>query len=180
MLQRFSIKYLLYLFRWQLSTPLLFLVLFFLGNTAIAVVVANLAGGLVFFWVDKKILEEKKNNLAKKYLMYLGRWQLTSLTLYPIVLVFGASPSGIILANLLGGLIFFWVDRWIFTGKSFPPMWQVAENIVCCDCGKNTIRGYRVVLAFNYDRRKDKKPEFRCENCSIKKTEELRARGLQV
>jgi len=180
MFEKTSEKYLLYLVRWQLSTPLLVGILFFLGNSALAVVAANLIGGLLFFWIDKKILEEKQNKVAKKYLMYLGRWQLTSLTLYPVVQLLGTGLAGIFIANLIGGLIFFWVDRWIFTGKTLPPLWEVAENIVCVDCRKKSPRGYRLVLALNYNRRKEQSPEFRCEPCSIKKTEELRKRGLQV
>lgn len=180
MLQGFSVKYLLYLLRWQLSTPLLALVLFFIGNGIFGVVAANLIGGLVFFWVDRKILEEKKSKLAKKYLLYLGRWQLTSITMYPIVQVFGGSFQGIFLSNLFGGIIFFWVDRWIFTGKTIQPLWEVKNNVICHDCGKMAKRGYRLVLAFNYDKRKDHAPQFRCEKCSIKKTEEHREKGLQI
>jgi len=180
MLQRFSIKYLLYLFRWQLSTPLLAFVLFFLGDNIIAVVIANLIGGLVFFWIDRKILEEKQEKIVKKYLMYFGRWQLTSITLYPVVQLFGPGLVGILLANLIGGLIFFWVDRWIFTGKIFPPLWEVSKDVICVDCKKRVVRGYRLVIALNYNKRKEESPEFRCESCSIKKTKELRERGLQV
>ncbi len=180
MLDRFVVKYVVYLFRWQLSTPLLAFVLYFVGNTVFGVVAANLFGGLVFFWIDKKILEEKKGNVAKKYLIYLARWQLTSITMYPVVQAFGSEFFGVFLANFFGGLIFFWVDRWIFTGKTVPALWEIKENVVCCDCGKKAVRGYRLVLAFNYDKRKDKQPEFRCEKCSIKKTKELRARKVQV
>lgn len=55
-------KYLLYLLRWQLSTPILALCTFWLaglGNIW-AAIVANLIGGLLFFWVDKKIFKEVK------------------------------------------------------------------------------------------------------------------------
>ena len=52
-------KYLLYLTRWQLSTPILAIVLYLLKtNVVIETVVANLVGGLIFFWVDKKIFKE--------------------------------------------------------------------------------------------------------------------------
>jgi len=180
MLPKFLTKYLLYLGRWQLSTPVIMLVLFFLGNNVLGVVAANLAGGLLFFWVDKRLLEEKNEKLAKKYLLYLGRWQLTTITLFPVVQVFGSSLPGVLLANLAGGLLFFWVDRWIFTGKTIPPLWEVRENVVCVDCLKTVPRGYRLVLALQYDRRKDPNPEFRCETCSIKKTGQLRKRGIKV
>lgn len=52
-------KYLLYLIRWQLSTPILFLVLYLLHtNELLETIIANLVGGLIFFWVDKKIFKE--------------------------------------------------------------------------------------------------------------------------
>ena len=57
------IQYLLYLIRWQLSTPILAVVLWLFGigvSPFIPTVVANLIGGLIFFWIDKWIF--KKNN----------------------------------------------------------------------------------------------------------------------
>jgi len=53
-------KYLLYLLRWQLSTPILALCLHFLAdlNEVAATIIANLIGGLIFFWVDKKIFKK--------------------------------------------------------------------------------------------------------------------------
>jgi hypothetical protein len=73
-----------------------------------------------------------------------------------------------IIANFIGALIFFWVDRLIFKTNFFSPLWEVKENIICYDCGK-VCRGYRLVKDKNYDRMNDKKPQFRCEKCSIKK-----------
>src|SRR3989338_7399986 len=96
----FIVKYLLYLFRWQLSTPLIAFVLAYLGNGIFGVVVANFIGGVIFFWLDKKILEEKKDRLIQKYLMYLFRWQLTSLTLFPVVQVLGGELYGVIIAQI--------------------------------------------------------------------------------
>lgn len=50
-------KYSLYLLRWQLSTPILAIVIFYLSDfpITIATVVANFIGGLLFFWVDRFI-----------------------------------------------------------------------------------------------------------------------------
>ena len=49
----------LYIARWQLSTPILFMVIFLLNWPAwIEVIIANLIGALVFFRVDKYILKE--------------------------------------------------------------------------------------------------------------------------
>jgi DNA-directed RNA polymerase subunit RPC12/RpoP len=55
----------------------------------------------------------------------------------------------------------------------------VEEEIKCADCGK-ICRGYRLVKAENYDKTKDKEPEFRCEECLKRKLEELRQRGVKV
>lgn len=55
-------RYALYLIRWQLSTPILALCLAWLGGLGPvwATIIANLIGGLIFFWVDKFIFKEKK------------------------------------------------------------------------------------------------------------------------
>ena len=54
-------KYAFYLLRWQLSTPILALVLFFMKdwNYLVATIVANLIGGIIFFWVDRWIFNKK-------------------------------------------------------------------------------------------------------------------------
>ena len=179
MIHKFIVKYLLYLGRWQLSTPLIASILSIFSGIE-GVILANFIGGLIFFWLDKKILEEKKDKLLQKYLMYLFRWQLTSITLYPVTQVLGEGIFGVIIAQIIGGLIFFWVDRWIFTGKIVPIFWEVKEDVICKDCNKKVIRGYRIVKATGYDRTKDNLSEFRCEACSIKKTQALRERGVQV
>lgn len=50
-------QYLMYLARWQLSTPILAIVLIVLAgqHPVVATVVANLIGGALFFWVDRYI-----------------------------------------------------------------------------------------------------------------------------
>lgn len=55
-------KFILYLIRWQLSSPILALCLFFLDPIGVfwATVVANLIGGCIFFFVDRWIFEERK------------------------------------------------------------------------------------------------------------------------
>lgn len=54
-------KFLLYLIRWQLSTPILALCLsLFHFNTLVNTIIANLIGGAIFYWVDKFIFKEKK------------------------------------------------------------------------------------------------------------------------
>ena len=119
--------------------------------------------------------------LIKRYFLYLIRWQLsTPILAFCIVwfAAFGATWSTVI-ANFIGGLIFFWIDRFIFTSEKFGPVWSVRDNIVCSDCG-TVSRGYRLVYAGKYDRRKDPHPEFRCEKCSRIKTALLKQHGVEV
>lgn len=54
-------QYLMYLIRWQLSTPILAICLIWLGGLGEipATIMANLIGGLIFFWVDKLIFRSK-------------------------------------------------------------------------------------------------------------------------
>ncbi|MDD5145352.1 MAG: hypothetical protein PHF44_00665 [Candidatus Pacebacteria bacterium] len=127
-------------------------------------------------------------DLIKKYLAYLIRWQLSTPILAPVIAYFKHSPSlfgtkedwiGSAVANLIGGLIFFWVDKWIFKSTILAPLWEIKENIKCADCGK-LCRGYRVVKAGNYDRMQDVAPQFRCEDCSKRKLEELKQRGIKI
>ena len=53
-------KYPLYLLRWQMSTPILALCVAYFAQlgTVWATVLANLIGGLLFFWVDRLIFKK--------------------------------------------------------------------------------------------------------------------------
>lgn len=117
----------------------------------------------------------------KRYFLYLCRWQLST-PILAVVLIWLASLDKWVattIANLIGGLIFFWVDRFIFKSKLLSSQWEVKDDIVCVDCGA-TARGYRLVKTDNYDKSEDKAPEFRCENCSKKKTEDLLNKGIKI
>lgn len=117
----------------------------------------------------------------KRYGLYLVRWQLSTPILAGVLLVLSGVDkiTATIIANFIGGLIFFWVDRFIFTSDRLSVEWEVRETMVCVDCGRET-RGYRVARAGDYDRTRDAAPEFRCEECSAKKVDELRRRGVNV
>ena len=54
-------KLIMYLIRWQLSTPILAIVLIVLSdyNEIIATIIANFIGGLIFFNVDKIIFKKQ-------------------------------------------------------------------------------------------------------------------------
>jgi len=116
----------------------------------------------------------------KRYGLYLIRWQLSTPILAGVLYLLtdlGALTATII-ANLIGGLIFFWVDRFIFTSQALDTQWEVREEVRCVDCG-TVARGYRLVRAKNYDKTNDPAPEFRCEECSKRKSEELKKRGVK-
>ena len=54
-------RFLIYLFRWQCSSPILAIVLYLLKtNVIIETIIANLIGGIIFYWVDKKIFNGDK------------------------------------------------------------------------------------------------------------------------
>ena len=58
-------KFILYLLRWELSTPILALILYLMNdcNTLVSTIVANFIGGCIFYWIDKWIF---KSNVEKK------------------------------------------------------------------------------------------------------------------
>ena len=53
------LKFALYVTRWQLSTPILWLVVSHLGTSLEATVIANLVGASIFFWIDKVIFRAR-------------------------------------------------------------------------------------------------------------------------
>lgn len=56
-------RFILYLIRWQLSTPILALCLNLLHfNTLVNTIIANLIGGIIFYWVDKYIFNKERKN----------------------------------------------------------------------------------------------------------------------
>ena len=60
-------KYIMYLIRWQLSTPIIAIVISALSNLNpwVATVIANFIGGLIFFWVDRFIFKPDKEESEK-------------------------------------------------------------------------------------------------------------------
>jgi len=121
--------------------------------------------------------------MIKRYLLYLVRWQLSTpilaVCVWWLVGTVGATVATVV-ANLVGGLIFFWIDRWIFrhTTLLLGELWETRTNIICADCGRPADKGYRLVKAARYDKTGDKRPEFRCHECSRKKYQQ--DRGDQI
>jgi hypothetical protein len=119
--------------------------------------------------------------LLKRYLLYILRWQLSTPILAGVLILLATFDrwTATVIANFIGALIFFWVDRAIFTCRLRRPLWEVEAEAECADCGA-TGTGYRIVQGSNYDRLKDPRPEFRCAACAERKRRELRARGVAV
>lgn len=115
-----------------------------------------------------------------KFILYLIRWQLSTPILAPIVAYFKHSESmfgtkedwiAATIANLIGGCIFFWVDRFIFKSK-IVEKWEILKYGQCYDCGRSGILK-RLVSAPGYDKSDDINPQYRCSDCSKKKLEQL-------
>ena len=113
----------------------------------------------------------------RRFILYLVRWQLSTPILWLVVKNLGAGLWQTIIANLIGGSIFFWVDKFIFTSKA-AEMWHFKDRGICDDCGKETSL-WRLVLAPNYDRRQSE-PKFFCMECSKRRTDQLRNRGVKI
>ena len=113
----------------------------------------------------------------RRFMLYLIRWQLSTPILWLVVRNLGAGLGQTVIANLIGGSIFFWVDRFIFTSKAVE-VWHFMEKGRCDNCGKQT-NLWRLVLAPNYDKR-ESQPKFFCMECSKKRTDELRNRGIKI
>lgn len=116
----------------------------------------------------------------KRYGLYLLRWQLSTPLIASIMYLFSGSDYLLttVFANFVGGLIFFWVDKFIFMSQRLSSQWEVRENVVCADCGR-VARGYRLVLSENYDKTRDPYPKFRCEACSERKSQKLKNDGIK-
>jgi len=89
----------------------------------------------------------------------------------------GAGLGPTVIANLVGGAIFFWVDRFIFTSPRLE-VWHLKEKGICQKCKKEA-RLRRLVRSGSYDRT-DSEPVFLCSKCSREKLAELKSRGVKV
>jgi len=113
----------------------------------------------------------------KRFVLYLIRWQLSTPILWLVVRNLGAGLWQTMAANLIGGSVFFWVDKFIFTSKAVE-MWHFKDKGICDGCGKETSL-WRLVLAPNYVKR-NSEPKFFCMECSKKRTDQLRNKGVKI
>jgi len=114
----------------------------------------------------------------RKFILYMIRWQLSTPILWLAVKSLGVGIWSTVIANLIGGAIFFWVDKFIFTSYAVE-VWHFKEKGRCDLCGKEESL-WRLVRAPNYDKRDDLKPVFLCTKCSKQKTDELRDKGIKI
>ncbi len=112
----------------------------------------------------------------RRFILYLFRWQLSTPILWLVVRKMGAGLLATVLANLIGGSIFFWVDKFIFTSRAVE-VWHIKEGR-CDNCGA-TSHLWRLVKTAGYDR-SSARPQFLCMKCSKEKTDQLRAQGIPV
>lgn len=113
-----------------------------------------------------------KNKDIGRLLLYLLRWQLSTPILAIVIwLLPWNSVVEAVIANLIGGLIFYWVDRLIFKQVKIYIWWEKREG-VCVDCGEvgNTMR---VIRAGRYNREEDENPQYRCKKCADTKLKEV-------
>ncbi|MFH0739080.1 MAG: hypothetical protein V2A59_04400 [Candidatus Omnitrophota bacterium] len=113
----------------------------------------------------------------KRFIFYLFRWQLSTPILWLVVRHLGVGLGSTIIANLVGGVIFFWVDRFIFTSPRLE-VWHLKEKGICQKC-KREARLRRLVRSGSYDRT-ESTPVFLCSNCSREKLAELKSRGVKI
>jgi membrane protein DedA with SNARE-associated domain len=112
----------------------------------------------------------------------MGRWQLSTFTLAPVI--WGLSEMGItnswiaaFVGNFFGALIFYWVDRLIFRSEHYE-IWETTEG-KCDSCGWFSRRLWRLVKTPLYN--KEAAPAiFLCEKCSAIKIKHLESKGIKV
>ena len=113
----------------------------------------------------------------KRFVFYLIRWQLSTPILWLAVRQLGVGIWSTVIANLIGGAIFFWIDKFIFTSAIFE-VWHVKDLGHCDKCGKEAALR-RLVKTKDYDRT-DAHPIFLCPKCSKEKLTVLHAQGIKT
>jgi hypothetical protein len=112
----------------------------------------------------------------KKFFLYLLRWQLSTPIIWLVVRNLGTGLTATIIANFIGGCIFFWIDKFIFRSNK-PEIWYLKKG-KCSNCHKSG-ELYRLVKAENYDRT-TAKPKFLCAECSLQKLKTLNIKSIKI
>lgn len=109
-----------------------------------------------------------------KLIKYIIRWQLSTPIIAMVLWLLSDLNITLatIIANFIGALIFFPLDKIIFKKKYDRPIWEIKEGI-CDHCGKTDII-YRIISWGKYNREDDKNPKFLCRNCSLEKMNLIR------
>jgi len=115
----------------------------------------------------------------KKFFLYLLRWQCST-PILAVVTTWLASQNEWVaaaVANLIGGCIFFFIDRLIFKQpNSDIPLWQIAkgDNQYCYNCQKKSPVLFRVIEWKKFNWRAQRKDiHFRCAACAEQKLRAL-------
>jgi hypothetical protein len=92
---------------------------------------------------------------VKRYGLYLLRWQLSTPILAGVLVLLSQTDKMIatVIANFIGGLIFFWVDRFIFRSPK-PAAEMEAKDATSVQISARGSRGYRIPEGKGYDRTK--------------------------
>jgi hypothetical protein len=117
--------------------------------------------------------------VIRRYILYLLRWQLSTPILSICVALFISKLGNlwaVIIANLIGGLIFFWVDRLIFRVRRSIELWSQTHG-KCDNCKKWDLLSRLIVAPPSYDKT-NSTPVFLCPECSAMKLEELKKSGV--
>ena len=85
----------------------------------------------------------------RRFILYLLRWQLSTPILWLVLRRMGTGIWSTVVANLIGGAIFFWVDKFIFTSKAVE-VWHVKEG-KCDKCGAVS-HLWRLIKTAGYDK----------------------------
>lgn len=113
----------------------------------------------------------------KRFIFYLIRWQLITPLVWFWVHSLGIGLIPVIIFNLSCAVLFFTIDRFIFTSISLEKC-QIEQVSHCSKCGKRE-EIWRLVKVKDYTG-SGARPVFLCLECSQNKIKELREKGIKI
>lgn len=114
-----------------------------------------------------------------KYLLYVLRWVVLAV---PGALFFNKVREYLGIENVyvvmvisqavMGAMVYF-IDRLIFSSGAVPIPWEIKQKAICTDCGR-VGKCYRVTGSKCCEiQDKAGVPGYRCENCSVKRLQQI-------
>ena len=62
-----------------------------------------------------RLHDKKWKGQMKRFIAYMARWQLSGVVLAPCIALIPNNPIySAVIANLIGGCLFYFIDKWIF------------------------------------------------------------------